>query len=234
MAGIKRIGVDLPDKVTSEDTWLTAELEEVTNSWGFGGTENHFNASSFGNPCDRYHWYAWRGKVPKKKITGKFARLLAAGNAFEDRMEKYLVDINPKTIISRELPTEIDHAPVRITGRIDFLINHLTLGKAVLELKTINEKGFKALKGKPKPEHNLQVQMYLEALNLENGLVAYENKNDSDIKVFRVVRDREYWMKQMERAYRITTERFPPFECTSQYPRYCDCLRAEGVDDGQA
>jgi hypothetical protein len=61
MAGIKRIGVDLPDKAASVDTWLTAELEEVTNSWGFGGTEDHFNASSFGNPCDRYHWYAWQG-----------------------------------------------------------------------------------------------------------------------------------------------------------------------------
>lgn len=231
MAGIKRIGVDLPDRTTSIDTWLTSELEEATSSWGFGGTEGHFNASSLGNSCDRYHWYAYRGKVPKKKITGKFARLLQAGNAFEDRMEKYLLDISPRSIISREFPVEGGADPARITGRIDFIINHLTLGRTVLELKTINDKGFKALKGKPKPEHNVQVQMYLSALNLETGLVAYENKNDSDIKVLRVARNKDFWIGQLERAYRIATERFPPFECGSQYPRYCDCLRAEGVGE---
>jgi|TARA_R110000824_G_scaffold9814_3_gene43430 hypothetical protein len=234
MAGIKRIGVDLPDRKTTVDSWFTAELEEACSSWGFSGTEDHFNASGFGNPCDRYHWYAFRGRIPKKPLTGKFARLLQHGNTFEDRMEKYLLAMGGGTILAREFPVAFEEGAFRITGRIDFIIRHLNLGKVVLELKTINDKGYKALGGKPKDEHMLQVQMYLECLNLDWGLVAYENKNDQDVKTFRVARDKEYWAKQVKRGQTIISDRFPPFECSSKYPRWCDCLRATGVSDNES
>jgi hypothetical protein len=138
-------------------------------------------------------------------------------------MEKYLMKMG--ILKAREVPVSFTDGAFRITGRIDFLVNHINLGLTILELKTINSKGFKALKGNPKEEHIFQVQMYLETRNLDVGLIAYENKDDQDVQTFRVKRDKEYWQTQVERGHNIISMDTPPEKCTSKYPRYCDCQR---------
>ena len=223
MASINSIRSGQPERKSQIDSWFNEELEDACASWGFGSVEGHFNASTFGNPCDRLHWASFRGKLPKKKLTGKFSRLLQHGGTFEDRMEKYLSKMN--LLKAREVPVSFTDSDFKITGRIDFLITHINLGLTVLELKTINSKGFRALKGKPKDEHIFQVQMYLEARDSDIGLISYENKDDQDIQTFRVKRDKGYWRSQVERGHSIIDMVAPPEKCGSKYPRYCDCQR---------
>ena len=82
-------------------------------------------------------------------------------------------------------------APILISsGRLDFLIRHGQLDStfskhpvAVIELKSINQRNF-ILLTKPKPEHVIQLQIYLNLTGYEIGSVLYENKNDQKIKAF--------------------------------------------------
>ena len=224
MASINSIRSGQPERKSQVDAWFNEELEDACASWGFGSVEGHFNASTFGNPCNRFHWASFHGKLPKKKLTGKFARLLQHGGTFEDRMEAYLMKMN--ILKAREVPVSFTDGDLKITGRIDFLVSHINLGLTVLELKTINSKGYRALKGKPKEDHVFQVQMYLESRDLNTGLIAYENKDDQDIQTFRVKRDKDYWAEQVQRGHDIIAMDSPPEKCTSKYPRYCDCQRA--------
>ena len=225
MAGIDSIKLGQPERKSTVDAWFQDELEEACSSWGFGSVEGHFNASTFGTTCDRLLWASFNGRIPKKKLTGKFARLLEHGGTFENRMEKYLTKMG--IIKGREVPVSFEEGDFRITGRIDFIIKHINLGLTILELKTINSRGFKALKGKPKPEHIFQVQMYLESRGLDTGLISYENKDDQDVQTFRVKRDKKYWKEQVVRGHSIIAMPEIPEKCGSKYPRYCDCQRAK-------
>ncbi|RUM82852.1 MAG: hypothetical protein DSZ18_04070, partial [Candidatus Thioglobus sp.] len=71
-----------------------------------------------------------------------------------------------------------------ISGRMDYVIKHKEYSKAVVELKSINTRGFKALLDKPKPDHLIQLQIYLHLSKIEHGMVLYENKNDQQVKAF--------------------------------------------------
>ena len=102
-------------------------------------------------------------------------------------------------------------------------------GKTVVELKSINDKGFKALITDPKPDHYLQLQIYLNLLNLEHGIVLYENKNDQQVKCFEVTRNAEVWMQLLEKCERIRRMTTMPVVCTGE--KYCRCKE---VPNGKA
>ena len=44
------------------------------------------------------------------------------------------------------------------------MLKHEEYGRVILELKSINDKGFKALIDTPKPEHLVQLQIYLNLM----------------------------------------------------------------------
>ena len=116
-----------------------------------------------------------------------------------------------------------------IAGRYDFLIQHEVYGKTVVELKSINDKGFKSLITDPKPDHYLQLQMYLNLLKLKHGIVLYENKNDQQVKCFEVIRNEEVWTQLLEKCERIRRMVRMPVMCTGE--KYCRCKE---VPNGKA
>ena len=67
-------------------------------------------------------------------------------------------------LLDREIEAKSDNPP--ISGRADFLLKHADYDKIGLELKSINDKGFEALKNRPKREHTVQLQIYLHILIL--------------------------------------------------------------------
>tara|TARA_R110002020_G_scaffold246433_2_gene460204 strand:- start:641 stop:1036 length:396 start_codon:yes stop_codon:yes gene_type:complete len=110
-----------------------------------------------------------------------------------------------------------------ISGRYDFLLSHVTHGRILLELKSINTKGFEALIEAPKPEHAIQLQIYLNLAGIDNGVVLYENKNDQELKAFKVDKDTKVWDNIIERCIKI--QNMLPLDapniCTGDY--FCAC-----------
>jgi CRISPR-associated protein Cas4 len=78
---------------------------------------------------------------------------------------------------------EIPHSYL-ISGRADALLS-LDNQLYVLDIKSINNKGFKSLK-KAKEEHVLQLQLYLHFFNIKKGMLLYIDKDQQEIKEFTV------------------------------------------------
>ena len=104
------------------------------------------------------------------------------------------------------------------------MIKHYDFGLIPIELKSINTAGFAKLRG-PKPEHQTQIQMYLNMGNYDKGTVLYENKNDQKIKTFIVDRDPEQWADILERCFRIQEMLIPPEKCSGA--TWCNCRKVE-------
>lgn len=70
----------------------------------------------------------------------------------------------------------------------------------VHEYKTINDKGFEGLKGKPKPAHQAQATIYSACLNRPIVVYLYLNKNNSNMEDFPVQFNHQIWNQIYERA----------------------------------
>jgi len=84
----------------------------------------------------------------------------------------------------------------KMDGIIEFIGNddygkYYDAEDMVLEIKTINDYGFKALR-RPKPEHIRQASIYGYFLGLKRICFVYYNKNNSDLKIYVVDIDFAY------------------------------------------
>ena len=129
-----------------------------------------------------------------------------------------------RVFVAREIRARIDDPPIH--GRADFMVrlkipeSHIRL----IELKTINDFGFGKLVG-PKYEHMIQLQAYLNMLNIELGSVIYECKNDQKIKSYQVVRDRDLWDGIIKRCQTVQNmSKIPVLKNPEQHDKYCSCL----------
>ena len=64
-------------------------------------------------------------------------------------------------------------------------------------------------------------------LNKDYGIVLYENKNDQNLKAFKVERDVEVWDTLLERCFTIMDMSALPEKCTGD--TWCKC---KGVTSG--
>jgi hypothetical protein len=79
-------------------------------------------------------------------------------------------------------------------------------------------------------EHSTQLQCYLNILNLPEGVVLYEDKNNQMVKTFVVKRSDDLWNNIIARGEKIMNMVAPPklAEVSRVHPSYCDC---KGVSD---
>jgi len=234
MAGIKQIGKSkgltkqkTKRKAAVRTTNQDREFLKLLNTHLEGKMAPHrgqvFYPSALGSTCDRYLYASFNGLLPWETLDPRVKRIFDVGGSLEDRMDKYFTKMG--IVIAREQPLKMDMPP--ISGRLDFLIRHPTEGRAVLELKSINDKGFKELKSSPKHEHFIQLQIYLNMLNNEYGIVLYENKNDQNLKAFKVSRQPLVWETLLERCTNIMGMTSIPETCTGD--TWCKC---KGVTNG--
>lgn len=225
MAGIKQIKKSRPSqqrqpiKVTQkQDVWLDETLDAYltgTMSPPRGGV---FHPSVLSNSCDRAVWLAYHGKMVSMPLEPILNRIFQNGNFLEKRVEVWFSNLG--ILMGREVSVRNDYPP--ISGRIDFIIRHHEYGISPIELKSINTSGFGKLHA-PKPEHQLQLQMYLNMGNYEVGTVLYENKNDQKIKSFVVSRDAKQWDDILTRCVAIQNMVEAPNKCTGEY--WCNCKK---------
>jgi hypothetical protein len=161
---------------------------------------------------------AYNGMLLGNDIPPRIQRIFDVGGAFEERFEKYLNNV--KILVDRELSIKTENPP--ISGRIDFIV--FPDDPVPVELKTIKQEEYKKLRG-PKPEHLLQLQLYLNMGNYKHGYVLYENKNTQDWKCFKLERDEILWDSVVERCVRVMEMNEAPEKCTGN--RWCDCKKVE-------
>ena len=193
------------------------EENEIAKRGARGG---RFNPSSLGETCDRLLYLSYNGLLlPENNRDAANLRRLGNGHSLEARFFGYLLKLN----IYRQQEKRVEIYKPPMSGRIDFIIQlpdreHLTL----LELKTINDKGFLGLKA-PKPEHTVQLQCYLNMTETPHGIVLYENKNTQVFKEFHVDRDIKKWKEIVDRCERIQRMKEVPNVPKTGHSRYCGC-----------
>ena len=239
MAGVKQIGRRTTVTTTrkrrttkptisvavTQDEWLVKTLDDRLQKQPHPSRGGKFYPSVLSSPCDRYVYLAFYGMAATTPISANVRRIFDCGDYLGYRFSKYFKEMN--IWVAEEQSVYLNDPP--IAGRYDFLIQHEVYGKTVVELKSINDKGFKSLITDPKPDHYLQLQMYLNLLKLKHGIVLYENKNDQQVKCFEVIRNEEVWTQLLEKCERIRRMVRMPVMCTGE--KYCRCKE---VPNGKA
>jgi hypothetical protein len=112
-------------------------------------------------------------------------RIFDNGHGVHERLQKYLKDIG--VLVEAEVP--VVNQEYEICGSADGIIK-LRNREGVIEIKSINSNGFYSTY-EPKPEHLIQINVYMFCLDIPRGCVLYENKNNQKLKEFYVKLDSE-------------------------------------------
>ena len=139
------------------------------------------HASEAGQPCDRVVAAQLLGyKLPRDKPDPKLSRIFENGTYMHLRYYNYFLSLSKPfepsvAIILRRWP---------LIGEADTMIYHPEMGNQIIELKSINDRGFKLLT-EPHEGHAAQVNTYLGLFKeAAAGQVWYENKNTQEIKAY--------------------------------------------------
>lgn len=194
----------------------------------------HMGASMLGHVCDRWLWLSFRWAV-QPEFKGRMLRLFNRGHREEPVIINDLKSIGIKV---RNLKNQdrVDFG-CHVSGSIDAIIDggvpeapyKLHIG----EFKTHNLKSFNKLElegvQKAKPEHYVQMQVYMLGTGIDRALYVAVCKDDDRIYTERVRLDKEVANKAVERGKRLAlSERMPPpistdpswFQC-----KFCDARK---------
>jgi hypothetical protein len=229
MAGIREISGRTKPKakrritppVTNQDKWLLETLDSHLTSENTPPRPKVFHPSQVGQKCDRLLYLGYNGYLKGYTIVPKLARIFGCGSSLEDRVAKYFTDMG--IMKDRELPVKYDDPP--LSGRIDFIVEHGEHGMMPIELKSINNLGFGKLSSEPKPEHLIQLQLYMHLWGAFYGTVLYENKDNQDLKAFLVSYDERIITDIFDRCKRIMDMEECPTHCGGD--RWCACKGVE-------
>lgn len=146
---------------------------------------HHLGCSQIGGPCQRRLWYEFHEGI-RESFSGRMLRLFRRGRMEEDLVVSDLLAAG-HTVEDRQRRVDFGHG---FSGSIDGILD----GKAVLEIKTHNEKSFNDLlrKGvkKSKPQHWVQMQCYMLGTGLDRAVYFAVNKNTDEIYTERVYFDK--------------------------------------------
>lgn len=158
---------------------------------------------SYTNQCSRYWYYLFEGTEMTTAFRPQTYRIFDNGHAVHDRLYGYLREIG--ILVEEEIPVTHDDPPIE--GTADGIID--LDGHKLIELKSISNEGFhyRKLHNKPKDDHFRQAQIYMRCLNLDSGLVIYENKNNQEILPIFMDRD-DVFIDKLFKKYKGIYESF--------------------------
>jgi hypothetical protein len=127
------------------------------------------------SPYELYQEYL-HGFTPR--FSSRTFRIMDNGHHVHERLQKYLTDIG--VVVGLEVPVENEEFD--IVGHCDGILE-VNGKRGVLEIKSINNKGFTSL-ASPRAMHVWQLNIYMFCLGLEHGVLLYENKDNQELKEF--------------------------------------------------
>jgi CRISPR/Cas system-associated exonuclease Cas4 (RecB family) len=136
--------------------------------------------------CIRKTWYSY--KKPKQ-VKAELLRIFEAGNMLHEFVSEVIKsDKNPEVeLLQQELPLKVQENGFVISGRIDNLVLIKIDSKEVL----VEVKSTKYLKEKPSEEHTMQLQFYMHAMNIHDGILLYIQKDNLQTNWFNIKYDKE-------------------------------------------
>ncbi|MEM4203455.1 MAG: PD-(D/E)XK nuclease family protein [Candidatus Methanomethylicaceae archaeon] len=156
--------------------------------------------------CVRAQYYSYI--FPETYDVKKLA-IFATGRAIHSAIPEFL-ELGGMKVKATELRVEMRHPEkdLRLSGRVDVIVVEEEGREIVVEVKSA-----KNVPDQPHSNHVLQLQCYLNYLNLESGLILYWGKSSGDIKAFPIKRDpavmREVWNRAEEVSSSIS-QSVPP------------------------
>ena len=200
----------LPEPTTTIASLIDASMPQ-------DGPRPHLGCSLLGHHCDRYLWLNFRWAVIEK-FSGRMLRLFRRGQNEEATVVSDLQRLGVTLQHTGEDQYRVDFGS-HVSGSIDGIITGGLPGKeksqAVLEIKTHSDKSFKELKDKgvekSKPQHFVQMMLYMKGTNLKRALYYAVNKNTDEIYTEWLHYDEDVANKYLERGKRIAlSDRMPP------------------------
>jgi len=189
--------------------------------------------------CLRKLWFSY--KYPKKVKTD-LLKIFEIGNI----VHNFVVDVlksekNPSVeLLSAEEPFLVKMKDFIISGRIDDLILVKSSNKKVMiEVKSIGD--INSIKT-AKPQHRMQLQLYMFATKIRNGVILYIDKKNLKSKVFTIPYDESealYVLERFSLLHKHLKEGTPPKPEAKLDPKkswicqYCEykdeCNKLDGV-----
>lgn len=144
--------------------------------------------------CLRKVWYSYKDPQP---VDTPLIRIFQAGNMLHTFIEEVIKSKkNPEiTLLQSEMPIKFEHDDFLISGRIDNLVLVKIENKKVL----VEVKSCKYLPKEFKKEHEMQLQLYLGAVGVKNGLLLYVQKDNLQTVSFEIKHNSEKTQKILER-----------------------------------
>lgn len=195
--------------------------------------------SIIGHNCDKYIWLSWRWAL-ESKIKGRIKRLFETGHREEERLMQNLrglgVDLYATDSENDNKQIGVSAVDGHLAGSVDGVGKGFVEAPktwAVVETKTHNAKSFADLNKKgvktAKPQHYVQMQMYMGLLELERAMYLAQCKDDDDIYSEWVHFDKETFDTYMERAKHLIGLSTPP-EGISTDPAWFECKWCDFYD----
>lgn len=191
----------------------------------------HLGVSTLGHVCDRWLWLSFRWAV-QPKFPGRILRLFRRGHQEETNI---IADLRAVGVDVRKVSTQhrVDfgsHVSGSLDGIIEKGVPEAPKAQHVAEFKTHSKKSFDDMVKngveKSKPEHFVQMQVYMHGTGIERALYFAICKDNDQIYTERVKYDKEIAEKYVRRGHYIAlSERMPPpiSEDPSWYQcKFCD------------
>lgn len=192
---------------------------------------SHLGASLLGRKCGRSVFLGFRWAA-EKKIPGRIIRLFNRGHLEEARFIALMTIIGAKVYQQDENGKQfrISWAAGHAGGSTDSILVDLPTvqpGQPVLgEYKTHNDKSFTDLDKKgvkeAKPDHYIQMQLYMGKMGLTLALYLAVNKNNDELYAEWIIYDHAVCEQYLDRGEKIVFLRKPP-EKISNSPSWFEC-----------
>jgi hypothetical protein len=118
-----------------------------------------------------------------QEFDSRLYRIFDNGHDVHARIQRYLKDIG----ILKKAEISVENAEYEIKGHADGIIE-IEGAEGVLEIKSMNANQFYSCY-EPKPEHLTQISAYMFCLNISQGCLLYECKDNQELKEFYVKLD---------------------------------------------
>jgi hypothetical protein len=141
-----------------------------------------FHPSSLHKSPRELYWHYLHGDN-NQEFESRVLRIFDNGHAVHARLQGYLSEIG--ILKQKEIP--VQNAEYEICGQADGILDIGGL-EGVLEIKSMNGNQFYSC-FEPKPDHLIQLNVYMFCLGIPRGCLLYENKNDQQLKEFFVKQD---------------------------------------------
>jgi len=133
--------------------------------------------------CLRKIWYSYKYPL---EVKPDLVKIFHVGNMMHDFVAEVLKsEKNPQVeLLKEEMPLKLEIDDIIISGRVDDLLLLRADGKSVL----VEVKSAKTIKFQEKPSkhHVMQLQLYMYASGVHNGIILYLDKTTLQSKIFTV------------------------------------------------